>query len=83
VSPLQSHAKPGKSEPTHVGCYDEKMLAVPANFRFASIRVIRVECLFPSGFWILHPVFSAAMFETVTTEITTATGKLTHLRRFL
>jgi hypothetical protein len=25
VSPLQSHAKPGKSEPTHVGCYDERM----------------------------------------------------------
>jgi hypothetical protein len=25
----------------------------------------------------------AAMFETVKIEITTATGKLTHLRRFL
>ena len=25
VSPLQSHAKPGKSEPTHVGCYDKRM----------------------------------------------------------
>jgi hypothetical protein len=23
VSPLQTHAKPGKSEPTHVGCYNE------------------------------------------------------------
>ena len=47
---------------------------------FASIRV---KSLFPSGFWILHPVFSAAMFETVKTDIATATGKLTHLRRFL
>jgi hypothetical protein len=25
MSPLQSHAKPDKSEPTHVGCCDEKM----------------------------------------------------------
>ena len=45
----------------------------PANFQFVKIRVIRV------GF---RYVF-AAMFETVKTEITTATGKLTHLRRFL
>jgi len=44
---------------------------------------IRVKSLFPSGFWILHPVFSAAMFETVKTEIAAAAGKLTHLRRFL
>jgi len=36
-------------------------------------------------FWLLASDFSifAAMFETVKTEITTATGKLTHLRRFL
>lgn len=32
------------------------------------------------GFQLLY---FAAMFETVKTEITTATGKLTHLRRFL
>ena len=55
----------------------------PYHFQFVPIRVIRIESLFPSGFWILHPVFSAAMFETVKTEIATAAGKLTHLRRFL
>jgi hypothetical protein len=39
--------------------------------------------VFRSGFWILLPVFSAAMFETVKTDIATVAGKLTHLRRFL
>jgi hypothetical protein len=41
------------------------------------------ENVFPSGFCLLAPVFSFAMFETIKTEIATAADKLAHLRRFL
>ena len=55
----------------------------PSRFQFASIREIRVKSLFLSGFRLPASVCSATMFETVKSEITTASGKLTHLRRFL
>jgi hypothetical protein len=44
---------------------------------------IRVKSLFLSGFRLPGSVFFVTMFETVKSEITTAAGKLTHLRRFL
>jgi hypothetical protein len=47
--------------------------APPYQFQFEIIREIRVGFLY---------VF-ATMFDTVKSEITTASGKLTHLRRFL
>jgi hypothetical protein len=57
----------------------------PTNFKISIrvIREIRVKSLFPSGFWILNSLFCRIMFETVKSEIATAAGKLTHLRRFL
>jgi hypothetical protein len=55
---------------------------VPNHFsRFrANSRNSRI---IPSGFRLPAPVFSATMFETVKTEIATASDKLSHLRRFL
>jgi hypothetical protein len=46
------------------------------------VGVIRVT-FFPSGFRLPAPVFYATMFDTVKTEIGTASEKLSHLRRFL
>ena len=63
-------------------CVEAEALAIISIFQVEFVS-IRVKSLFPSGFWILHPVFSAAMFETVKIDIATAAGKLTHLRRFL
>ena len=38
---------------------------------------------FAAGFRSTAPVFSAAMFDLVKPQISTAADKLTHLRRFL
>jgi hypothetical protein len=38
---------------------------------------------FPAGFLRGAPLCSATMFDTIKSGITTATEKLTHLRRFL
>jgi hypothetical protein len=43
----------------------------------------RDSVIFPSGFRLPAPVFSATMFDTVKMEIATASEKLSHLRRFL
>jgi hypothetical protein len=51
--------------------------APPYQLQFVS------KSLFLSGFRPPASVCSAIMFETVKSEITTAAGKLTHLRRFL
>ena len=39
--------------------------------------------IFPAGFPRPSPLCSAPMFDTIKSGITTATEKLTHLRRFL
>jgi hypothetical protein len=64
-------------------CRDWRCGNTAYQFQFAPIREIRVKSLFLSGFWILNSLFCRIMFETVKSEITMASGKLTHLRRFL
>jgi hypothetical protein len=61
--------------------------AATANFRELNFSRFRANSrnsrIIPSGFRRPAPVFSATMFDTVKTEIATASDKLSHLRRFL